>query len=274
MHRSVKISLNWLAVISIIVVNAMANSINGLHTAEISDRFPNHFVPAGYTFGIWIFIYLLHILFAGYSTFMLSSAERADSHLGQLTQKIIPFFWLACVLNISWIVAWHYLLIPLSLAIMIGLFLTLSAIFRVITVSEKTLSLSYFDHVSLETPFIIYFSWIAIALLANLTAYLVSIGWGDWGFTEKWWSFSMIIVAMAMGTWFSLYWHRPAYTAVIVWAVIGIYVKQAEVSDPIKYMAITACVVCLPAAVFGFWLKRKLLFKTTTSHVGSLNQGI
>jgi benzodiazapine receptor len=270
MHRFVKIFLNWLAVISVIAVNAMASisPINGLRTAEVSDKFPNHFVPAGYTFGVWIFIYLLHILFAGYTTYRLATKARAESHLGQLTQKIIPFFWLTCVLNISWIIAWHYLLIPVSLAIMIGLFLTLTAIFRIITISEKTLSLSYFDHVSLETPFIIYFSWIAIALLANLTAYLVSIGWGNWGFTEKWWSFSMIIVATIIGAWFSLYWHRPAYTAVIVWAVIGIYVKQADVSEAIKYMAITACLVCLPAAAIGFWLKRKLLFKTTTNTIG------
>ena len=55
-----------LTILATIVVNALANAlpINGLNTAQISDRFKVYFVPAGYVFSIWGLIYLGLIAFA------------------------------------------------------------------------------------------------------------------------------------------------------------------------------------------------------------------
>lgn len=262
MSRSVQILLNWLAAITVITINALANilPINGLTTAQVSNKFPNLFVPAGFTFGIWGLIYLLHILFASYGTYMLTNEKRASNGIGKLIQKINPYFVVTCLLNSCWIFAWHYLHIGLSVIIMVALFLTLFLIFRILTISERTLAHGYLEHVSIETPFIIYFSWIAVALIANVTAWLVSINWQGAGIEEWKWSCIMISVAAALGVWLSLSLHRPAYTAVIIWAIIGIYVKQSPASIAIKYNSIAAGSICVVAAVAGFWHKRKLLF--------------
>lgn len=268
MSRPLQIILNWLALILVVTVNALANilPINGINTAEVSALYPNLFVPAGFTFGIWIFIYLLHFLHAGYSTYMLSNDKRAASPVGLLTQKVNPWFRLSCVLNSCWIFAWHYQQVGLSVAIMIALFFTLMAVFRIITISEKTLALGYFEHVSIETPFIIYLSWINVAMIANITALLVNNGWNGGGLQPWLWSCIMIAVAMVIGIWMSVKWHRPAYTAVIVWAIIGIYANQSATNPNIGYAALVAIIICLISAAVGFWFKRKLLFKKSGQH--------
>jgi benzodiazapine receptor len=268
MSRTQQIVLNWITLILVITVNALANilPINGITTAEVSARYPNLFVPAGFTFGIWGFIYLLHILHVGFSTYILVSPHRTASPIGALTQKINPWFWLSCVLNSCWILAWHHHHVLLSVVIMIALFFTLMVVFRIITISERTLALGYLEHISLETPFIIYLSWINVAMIANITALLVSNGWQGGGIEPYIWSCIMIGVATIIGVWMSVKWHRPAYTAVIVWSIIGIYANQSAANATIGYAAIAAIVICLLSAAAGFWYKRKLLFKKSGQH--------
>lgn len=261
MSKSNSIALNWVFLIAMIAVNVMVNTlpVNGLNTAQISALYPNLFVPAGFTFGIWIFIYLLLLLHCIYSTYILVHNRRCINCIGDLTSNINPLFRLTCILNISWLFAWHYLFIGLSVLIMLALFLVLLKIFGIITIADRNIQLGYMEHISLETPFIIYFSWIAVALIANITAWLVSTGWAPAG--QVVWACLMIIVAAAIGMSLSVFWHRPAYTAVIIWAFIGIYSKQSAVSSSVGLTAVIAIIFCLLAAGFGFWMKRKLLFR-------------
>lgn len=262
MSKTISICLNWIFLLATLLVNALANSlpINGLNTAEVSARYPNYFVPAGFTFGIWGFIYLLLILHVVYSTYILVHKKRCVNCIGDLVNKINPLFRITCLLNISWLLAWHYLQVSLSVLIMIALFITLLKIFSLITIADREIKLGYMEHISLETPFIIYFSWIAVALIANITAMLVSLGWAPANDTT--WACVMIGVAGIMGISLSIFWHRPAYTAVIIWALIGIYIKQAEVGS-IALTAVITAGTCLLAAGFGFWIKRKLLFRSS-----------
>jgi benzodiazapine receptor len=261
MSRSAYVVLNWIALIVMLAVNALANvlPINGYNSAQVSAMYPNLFVPAGFTFGIWGFIYFLLTLHVIYSNYMLTHLKRSANDVGCLVFRINRLFWITCFLNTAWIIAWHFLLIWLSVLIMIGLFITLLLIFKEITIAEREIDLGYMEHISLETPFIIYFSWIAVALIANVTALLVSQGWHP--ATETVWSCLMIGVAGIIGVSLSLFWHRPAYTAVIIWAIFGIYTKNADISPLIATTAITTSTACLLAAAIGFWHKRNLLFR-------------
>ncbi|HNX79137.1 MAG TPA: hypothetical protein PKJ24_04610 [Prolixibacteraceae bacterium] len=56
--------LNILFFAGMVVMNYLANALplNGKNTGELSDAFPNLFVPAGITFSIWGVIYLLLLL--------------------------------------------------------------------------------------------------------------------------------------------------------------------------------------------------------------------
>ena len=61
--------INLLGLVGVLVVNTLANTlpINGVTTGQLSDEYPNLFVPAGLTFAIWGVIYLLLIGFSIYS---------------------------------------------------------------------------------------------------------------------------------------------------------------------------------------------------------------
>ena len=47
--------INTLGLVAVLTVNYLANAlpINGKTTGELSDAYPNVFVPAGLTFSIW-----------------------------------------------------------------------------------------------------------------------------------------------------------------------------------------------------------------------------
>ncbi|MCR4395201.1 MAG: hypothetical protein NUW07_00530, partial [Candidatus Saccharicenans sp.] len=66
---------NWLAWLNLVgflfmvTINYLANAlpINNLDTRQLSDKYPNLFVPAGFTFSIWGLIYLLLAVFIFFS---------------------------------------------------------------------------------------------------------------------------------------------------------------------------------------------------------------
>ena len=64
--RSVSKWFKWvmlLALLAMLTVNALSSilPINGVTPKEVSDRYPNLFVPAPLTFAIWGVIYILVI---------------------------------------------------------------------------------------------------------------------------------------------------------------------------------------------------------------------
>ena len=60
--------LNLILFMAVVYVNMLAVTlpINGKSTGELSDQYPNLFVPAGFTFSIWGVIYLLLLVFVIY----------------------------------------------------------------------------------------------------------------------------------------------------------------------------------------------------------------
>lgn len=266
MPRTLYIVLNWLAVLLVVGVNFLAVDLplNGQTPSDVSAKYPNLFVPAGFTFSIWGFIYLLHFLHAGYSTYILMHAGRSANPVGTLTKKLNPLFWLCSVLNISWLFAWHYNFPGLSLLVMCALFTVLLQAFRILSKTEKLVSLGYFEHVSLETPYIIYFSWINVAILANLSAWMVSMGWLTSEFSNTLSSCLMIAWATGVGVWLSLSWQRPAFTAVIMWAFIGIYANHASTNNYVGIASMAGIVLCAISAIIAFWNKRKLLVRASS----------
>ena len=129
MGSKVNALLNVAGLCLVLVVNALANilPINGYNTGQVSGFYPNFFVPAGFTFGIWGIIYLLLIgfvfcsLFAAFGKFN-EAAKKAIHSAG-------PYFLVTCLLNAGWILAWHYLYLGLSVLIMFAFLLVLVLLF-------------------------------------------------------------------------------------------------------------------------------------------------
>ena len=102
------------AYVAMVGVNFLANGlpINDRSTGAISDAYPNLFAPAGVTFSIWGLIYLL---LAGYVAFQFGKGNQKTE---EIFDRINPLFLATSLANISWIFAWHYDYIGLSVVIM------------------------------------------------------------------------------------------------------------------------------------------------------------
>jgi translocator protein len=252
LNRFTQIAITWVAFAAMFAINALANTlpINGLNTGDVSALYPNFFVPDGFTFSIWSIIYLWLIVFAGYATNVLIWLPKIDQRHQRIV-SILPLFWITCLLNASWIIAWHYLYIWVSLFIMLLFLGTLILLFN--RLNKHRAHPRKRDHMLVEVPFIIYLGWISVATIANTTALLVSLGYSGAPLGEATWSMVLIMIATGLGIWMAVINHRPAYTLVICWALWGIYRSQHMENPTIGAMALG----CMAIGI-GFSLRELL----------------
>ncbi len=211
--------INVVITIATIFVNVLANAlpINGLNTGEISDRFDIYFVPAGYVFSIWGLIYLGLIAFAVYQAL---PSQRENPHV----RRIGWLYALSGVANITWIFFWHYERFRLTLPAMLVILGSLIAVFLTLWRGRDRLATA--DRWAILVPFSIYLGWISVATVANVTQLLYFLDWGRWGLSPELWAVVMLIVAAAIAVAMAVRHGSVAYTAVFVWAYIGIAVKH------------------------------------------------
>ncbi len=218
---------------AMIIVNFLANyiPINNITPGEVSDMYPNLFAPAGFTFSIWGIIYLL---LGAYTLYYLGLFRKGKAK-SKLLDKISIYFIITSVANFFWIFAWHYQIIWLSLLLIIAMLYFLIKIASLLA-KEKLSPKEYFF---IALPFSIYFGWITVATIANVTVFLVSINWGGFGISSQVWTILVLLIGAAIGIWRMLKDHSIAYGLVFVWAYIGIWAKHAsEVGFGGQYPAI------------------------------------
>lgn len=240
------------AYVAMVAVNFLANGlpINNRSTGEISNAYPNLFAPAGPAFSIWGLIYLL---LAGY---VLYQFVKKDQKTEDLLKKINPLFIATSFANISWIFAWHYDYIWLSVLIMAGLLFFLIKIADVLRAGE----FAYLEKLFIWAPFSIYFGWITVAAIANITVFLVSIDWNGFGIADFVWTSIILLVGALIGILRMRKDKNIAYGLVLVWAYSWILFKHLSASGfDGKYPVIIAtAIACL---VFFLFFVGRIIYK-------------
>lgn len=212
---------NIVALIAVVLMNALASGlpVGGRTTGEISAQYESLFTPAGYAFAIWGVIYIALLAFVVYQAL---PARRQNVKLAKISKP-----WIAsCGFNIIWVFLWHYDFIVLSLLAMLGLLLSLVAIYRElgIAVAPASNGRKLFVHL----PFSIYTGWVSVATLANISAVQVATGWSDLWLSEQDWTLLKLAVAGAIGATYICRRRDIAATLVVAWAAWAISVKQAD----------------------------------------------
>ncbi len=248
--------LNLGATLVTLLINVLSNALpfNGQTTAEITDRYPAYFVPAGYVFSIWGLIYLGLIAFVLYQVLHPQQSAPALRRIGLL-------YVLSCLANSIWLFFWHYDLPGLSIIAMLTLLGALIAIYLRLGINARPATTP--EKLYIHLPFSIYLGWITVATIANLTIALVASGWSAWGLPAEAWAVLMLIVAVAVATVVSLTRHDIAYLAVLVWAFIGIAVRQSNVSL-IAVSAWAAAIITGFLIVLAFFLRRSYTIRRFT----------
>lgn len=222
MKKTIK-ALTVATFILMVVVNALANilPINGIDTGSVSDSYQNLFAPAGITFAIWGLIYLLLAL---YTAFQLGLFKKNRKMSDALMNKVGVVFSISSLANTLWIFSWHYRIISLSMVLMLIILVCLAIIVSAI----RKESLSMIEKVYVKLPFSIYFGWITVATIANLTTLLVSVGWNGFGLSQTVWAVVIIAIGAIIGIITILRNKDYPFGLVILWAYAGILIKHVS----------------------------------------------
>jgi hypothetical protein len=233
---------NIVALVVALVVNALATTLplGGRTTAEISDSFNILFVPAGYVFSIWGLIYLALIGFAVFQALPAQQSNPAVRATGW-------WFAVSSLANALWIVFWHYGYYPLTLVVMLALLASLVVIYRRLAVLAKPDTATRW---LVRFPFSLYLGWISVATVANASAVFVDLGWNGRPLSPVAWTVTMIAVAAALAL-AMLYRHRDlTYSGVIIWAFVGIIVKQTAYAPIVIAGALAIGAIVVGAVAF------------------------
>jgi hypothetical protein len=139
-------------------------------------------------------------------------------------------------------------MISASVVLMLGLLLTLIAIYTRLGIGVEKIQRN--EMLFVQLPFSIYLGWITVATIANIAAALVSLGQADLFLGAVNWTILVIVVAILI-TGMVLWTRRDiAYSVVLIWALIGIYVKQSNLTPLVAYTAIIgAAIIALDTAL-------------------------
>lgn len=213
--------VNLLSVILALTINILASTLplNGQNTGEISDRFAVYFVPAGYVFSIWGIIYLGWLAF---TIFQFRGSQKESPRLRRLGYS----FALSNLANATWLFCWHYSQFGLSVLVMLALLGLLIASYLRLNVNR--VSVSRLEFWSVDVLFSVYLGWITVATVANISDWLYYIEWDGFGISAQAWAVIMLFVASLLGVAMAATRRDVGYLAVLLWAFIGIAVKQTE----------------------------------------------
>lgn len=241
---------NIIAFAAVLVINYLATSlpIGGNTTWALSDLYPNLFTPAGLTFSIWGLIYLSLLWFV---IWQIVDLHKKISH--NITKKIWIWFLISCLINISRIFAWHYKFVFLSVIIMLLFLITLIIIDNRVESWKKLWK--WMDKLLVQIPFSLYLWRISVATIANISAFLVNIGWNWSGIFDVFLTKIVIIVATILAL-LSLYKKgNIIFALVVIRAFLWIIIKRVDVDPVYASSIIWTLWICISVISTGIWLK-------------------
>jgi hypothetical protein len=231
--------MNIIAFALTVVVNGLAGGttvLGGKLTSEISDANPTLITPAGYVFSIWGVIYVLLGIFV---VFQALPSQKTKSY----QEKIGWLFVLSSLLNIAWLFLWQFEYLSLSVVLMFLLLATLIAIYLRLNVGKLEVPLR--EKLAVHMPFSVYLGWITIASIANVSVTLVSVGWDGFGISQETWATLILIVALLITLLVIATRKDVAYGLVIIWALVGIAVKQSGYSNIVMIAEASAIITAI-----------------------------
>ena len=205
-----------------LVVNTLANVLpfNGVTTGEVSDRLPNLFTPMPYTFAIWGVIYLMLLVYVIFQ--LKKSRPGGDARRTKALNPTAALFTVSSLLNAGWIFAWHYGHVTISVGIILLMLISLI----LINWQYRTPPYTAREELALRIPFGLYFGWVTVATIANITGWLVSVKWNGFGIAPDVWTAIMVLVGALIAGFATLHFRNAAYGVAVLWALAGILVRH------------------------------------------------
>jgi len=230
---------------------------NSLDQAAGSDPTPVYFLPAGYAFAVWGLIYLGGLALAIYQLWPGQATRAVHRATGG---------WVAVC---TWLTALWMLfaglagnegapdfrpeLVALTVVVLFGMLLALTLVLVQLRALDATLTTA--DRWLLQVPTTVFFAWLNVAAIANMTAALDAyrVSGGSLGWL---WATGFVLVAMVLALLIVNYLLSRvaivAYACVIVWAFVALCVNNIGASSAVAWSALIAATVVALAAMIRF----------------------
>ena len=242
--------LNVAALVVVVLVNYLANAlpINGVKTADISNKYFNEFAPANLTFSIWAVIYSLIIGVMIWQFVNVNEAKNKE------ISQFSTYFIANCLLNAAWLFAWHYEIFVLTIILMLGILYTLVQLNRI---ESKEFPTDLPTKWLLQSGFGVYLGWICIATIANITTFLVSLNFNKLGLTDTFWTGTVIGIGSITAAMLVVRYKNMYIGFAVIWALIGIVIRQNQLHGHFTAISWAALTYGLAVITSLFYGKRK-----------------
>lgn len=237
--------LRQIAVISAVsfaLISAMVGTglFGGASAQEVQggalDADGSFLAPARSAFSIWRVIYLGLI---SYTVWQALPSQRASSRHRAVGWPVAA----TAVLNGAWLVASQYASLFVTVLVMIALLAVLGVTFWR-TVSTKTPRSPWLDAVLIDGVTGLHLGWVAVALVANVTAWLTQIGSPSWARHADAWGIAVLIVVLVIGLAICALSHwRVSPALAMAWGCMWIGVARLTGEPASQPIATTAFVV-------------------------------
>ena len=226
MSRDKKAWINGALLIITLVINTLGaiGIINGLSQKQVSDMYPTLITPAPFAFSIWSVIYSLLLI-----SVVVMIIKKDDPYYQNAIDRISVLFWISCILNILWIIAFSFVQIELSTVFILAFVIVLAMICqRLLRIQSKKRWL-------LPLTFGLYTGWLIIATVVNIAATLVKAQWDGFGLAPEVWAIIILIIAVILVLGILLKIRNAVVPLPIAWAYLGIYqainTRKESISD-------------------------------------------
>jgi tryptophan-rich sensory protein len=242
--------------VTLIVMNGLSNArVFGPQTnGDVSQKYNTLVTPAGYAFAIWGLIFLGLLGFAFYQAL---PSQRHNPRF----RTAGPWYILNGLCNAVWSPIFNQEWIGLSVLVILVMFGSLFMVMEHLRINPRT-ELAMMRPVKpgetwlARLPFSIYFGWLSVATILNITVWFRYTGFDLSGVAEPIWAVGVLVLSFMVGAVLFNRYRSIAYILVFTWAYAAIAAKQADVPT-VRYAAIAGAVAAVLLAVYGLVAPRQ-----------------
>lgn len=244
--------LNTAVILAVIFWNYLSNTglIHDNTVGGLSQEYANLFTPAGYAFAIWGIIFLgLLVLGVNQIIWAFGGGDASDTIL-----QIGPWLTLANLGNAAWL--WFWLTEQTGLSVLVMLLILFSLLQAVIRLNMERWDAPFREIATVWWPISLYSGWIAVATIANVSAWLAKLQWAAL-FTEIQWTVILISIAALLNLFMIYARNMREFAAVGVWAIVAIAVRHWGEIPALQWTSVFWAVVLAAAILLHAFKNRE-----------------
>lgn len=236
--------LNLFSVLLVIAVNGLsqAQRWNDTSIGEMSSNYDNLFTPAGYAFSIWGMIFLSLFAYAVFGIKRAFFSKKETPHIEQTGY----WFAIANVLNTLWVIAFMHDYVGLSVIIMLGILVSLIKIVFKTNMERWDAPIEIIAFV--WWPICFYSGWIAVATIANISAFLVKLELAGSELVQIIATMVMITAAVYINLLMINLRNMREFALVGAWALFAIFIRHQNSLESVAYFALLGCILLVISA--------------------------